>query len=133
MHNYNTNIDPSTAVAIGIIISIIVIIYLIFNVISIIAMWKLFTKANKPGWASIIPIYNAIVLFQIVGLNPLLLLLFLIPFANIIVKIIFCINLAKSFGKSSEFVVGLILLNSIFMLILGLGNSQYVGLSENKA
>ena len=31
------------------------------------AMWKVFEKAGKPGWAAIIPIYNAIVLLDIAG------------------------------------------------------------------
>jgi len=30
-------------------------------------MWKVLEKAGKPGWASIIPIYNTIVLLQIAG------------------------------------------------------------------
>lgn len=141
MYNYNVSVDSSSAAvagaAIGTMLATIIIISLIVYVISVIAMWKLFTKANKPGWASIIPIYNVVVLFQIAGLNPLLLLLALIPvvnaFAMIILMIMCNINLAKAFGKSTGFAVGLIFLNSIFMLILGLGNSQYVGLPENKA
>lgn len=31
---------------------------LILGIIAIVAMWKIFKKADKPGWASIIPIYN---------------------------------------------------------------------------
>lgn len=27
-------------------------------IISIVALWRIFKKAGKPGWASIIPIYN---------------------------------------------------------------------------
>ena len=29
--------------------------------------WKMFTKAGKPGWAIIIPIYNLIVMLEIAG------------------------------------------------------------------
>ena len=29
-------------------------------VVSIIGMWKMFTKAGEEGWKSIIPVYNAI-------------------------------------------------------------------------
>ena len=36
-------------------------------VISIIASWKIFTKAGEPGWASLIPIYNTYVMIKIVG------------------------------------------------------------------
>ncbi len=38
-----------------------------FFFIQIAAMWKTFEKAGKPGWASIIPIYNGIVMLQIAG------------------------------------------------------------------
>ena len=31
---------------------------LIICVISVIATWKIFVKAGKPGWAAIIPFYN---------------------------------------------------------------------------
>lgn len=141
MYNYNVSVDSSSAAvagaAVGTMLATIIIVSLIVYVISVIAMWKLFTKAGKPGWASIVPIYNAVVLFQIAGLNPFLLLLALIPivnvFAMIVLMILLNINLAKAFGKSTGFAVGLIFLNSIFMLILGLGDSQYVGLPENKA
>jgi len=29
--------------------------------------WRIFEKAGKPGWASLIPIYNTIILLEIVG------------------------------------------------------------------
>ena len=32
--------------------------YVAIIVFSILVQWKLFTKAGKPGWASIIPIYS---------------------------------------------------------------------------
>lgn len=109
-------------------------------VVSIIAMWKIFTKAGKPGWAAIIPIYNTIVLFQIVGINPLWLLLLIgaiIPFVNFIVAIaIFVlmilvnIKLAKAFGQGGGFAVGLIFLPFIFQLILAFGSSEYQGIQE---
>lgn len=98
-------------------------------------MWRIFTKAGKPGWASIIPVYNMVVLFQIVGMNPWLLLLYIVPFVNYVASIVLIImlgiKLAKVFGKSSGFAVGLIFLNTIFMLILGLGNAEYVGIPES--
>ena len=29
--------------------------------------WKVFEKAGKPGWAALVPVYNAVVLVEIVG------------------------------------------------------------------
>jgi len=96
-------------------------------IVSIIAQWKIFTKAGKPGWAAIIPFYNMYTLFEVAGMNGWMFLLMLIPIVNIIIMIMLYVNLAKSFGKSTGFAVGLIFLNFIFMLILGFGSDQYVG------
>jgi hypothetical protein len=89
------------------------------------AIWKVFAKAGQPGWASIIPIYNWIVLCKIVGRPAWWVLLLLICFP--IFYIIICIDLAKSFGKGGGFAVGLILLSVVFFPILGFGNAQYQG------
>lgn len=106
----------------------------VIYVLLIIAMWKIFTKAGKPGWASIVPIYNVIVMFQIIGLNPWLLLLYLIPVVNFVVAIVFSImqasRLSKSFGKGTGFALGLFFLNPIFLLILGFGDSKYIGIQN---
>ena len=40
---------------------------LVLLAIIIISKWKLFVKANEPGWAAIIPFYNNYVLFKIAG------------------------------------------------------------------
>jgi hypothetical protein len=99
---------------------------LIIAIIAIIAMWRLFEKANKPGWAAIVPFYNSYCLFEIAGMNGWMFLLLLIPIVNIVVYIILNAKLAQAFGKSSAFTIGLVLLNTIFMLILGFDDSKYV-------
>jgi uncharacterized protein DUF5684 len=93
----------------------------------IVAMWKVFTKAGQPGWASIIPIYNLYVWCKIVGRPWWWILLMLIPFVNFIIAIILCIDMAKSFGKGAGFGIGLALLGIIFLPILGFGSAQYQG------
>jgi len=50
------------------------------------SMWKLYQKAGYPGWAAIIPIYNAIVLIQIARKPIWWILLYLIPLVNIIIR-----------------------------------------------
>ena len=60
----------------------------IYVVLSVVAMWKIFTKAGQAGWKSIIPIYNLIVLCQISGLNPLMILLIFIPFVGQLIFLI---------------------------------------------
>jgi uncharacterized membrane protein YoaK (UPF0700 family) len=88
-------------------------------------MWKLFVKAGEPGWASIIPIYNAIVMLKIAGKPLWWFLLYLIPIVNIVIAIIVTVALAKNFGKDVGFAVGLILLPIIFYPILAFGSAQY--------
>jgi hypothetical protein len=100
---------------------------LIVAVVVIVSAWKIFAKAGQPGWAAIIPIYNVIVLLQICGRPIWWIILFLIPIVSIVVSIIVYLDLAKAFGKSVGFGVGLILLPFVFMPILAFGDAQYVG------
>lgn len=123
---YSTNMNDT---AIGGLLAAFVHIWLftmIVSIVTIVAMWKLFKKAGKPGWASIIPIYNTYTLFDIVypG-HGIKFLLMLIPFVNIYIGIKCYIDLAKAFGKSGAYALGLIFLNPIFMCILGFDSSVY--------
>ena len=116
---YSTQGEPPSPVSI--------IFGLLVALLMIVAMWKVFTKAGQPGWASIIPIYNIYIWCKIVGRPWWWILLMLIPFVNFIVAIILCIDLAKSFGKGVGFGIGLALLGIIFFPILGFGSAQYQG------
>lgn len=114
---------------------LLVLVYVAVIVLEIAALWQVFVKAGEPGWAAIIPIYNLYVLLRVVGRPGWWLVLFLVgvivPFVGwillIVVSIIIAIDLARSFGKSGAFAVGLFLLNFIFVPILGFGASRYVG------
>ena len=103
------------------------IIYLAVIIVIIAAFWKVYAKAGKPGWAAIVPIYNLIVLLEIVGRPLWWFFLFLIPGVNFIIGIIVYIDLAKSFGKSAGFGIGLLLLGFVFFPILGFGDAEYQG------
>lgn len=114
------------------------IISIAISVLMLVSYWKIFTKAGEDGWKSLIPIYNLVVLYRIAGINPLLILLSLlsgIPVVGTIIVIGLCIylayKLAISFGKSSGFTVGLVLVPVIFYPILGLGEATYVGTKYN--
>lgn len=52
-------------------------------------------------------------------------MLLLIPLVNIYIGIKCYIDLAKAFGKSGVYALGLIFLNPIFMCILGFDSSAY--------
>ncbi len=108
-------------------LAFLVVLYLAVIVLEIAALWLVFVKAGRPGWAAIIPFYNYYVLLKVVGRPGWWLILYFIPIVNIIVWIIVAIDLSKSFGKTSGFAVGLILLGFIFIPILGFGGAQYLG------
>lgn len=124
---YGVNDYSSSVSGVAAIGTTYIIIVLVISVISIIANWKIFTKANKPGWASIIPFYNMYTQFEIAGMNGWMFLLLCVPIVNIVIAIMLYVNLAKAFGKSTGFAIGLIFLNFIFTLILGFGSAEYVG------
>jgi hypothetical protein len=103
------------------------IVCLVLIIFEIASYWRVYQKAGKPGWASIIPIYNAIVLLEIVGRPWWWILLWLIPLVNIVVGIIVILDLAKSFGKGVGFALGIIFLTFIFIPVLAWGDAQYQG------
>lgn len=91
------------------------------------SMWTIFTKAGKPGWASLIPIYNIIVLLEIVGKPWWWIFLMALPVVSVIFSIWALNLLSKSFGKSEGFTVGLLLLGIIFFPMLAFGDAEYQG------
>ena len=92
-----------------------------------VCMWRIFVKAGKPGWAALVPIYSIIVELEIVGRPWWLIFLMFIPYANMVVAIILMLSLAKVFGKSTGFAIGLIFLSIVFIPILAFDDSKYLG------
>jgi hypothetical protein len=103
------------------------VVYLAIIVFIIAAMWKLFEKADQPGWAAIIPIYNTYIMLKIGGKPGWWLLLMFIPIVNIIFLVWMMNMISKSFGKDEGFTVGLVLLGIVFIPILAFGESRYLG------
>lgn len=125
--------NTAVSAALGTMAGFCMVFAIVFSVLQIIAMWKIFTKAGKAGWKSLIPIYNTVILFKISRLSPWLILAYLtsfIPFVGWIIVLTINIlqanGLSKSFGKSTGFTFGLVLLPSIFYLILGFDKSEYI-------
>jgi hypothetical protein len=106
---------------------VLTVVYLAIVVTIIAGVWRVFTKAGKPGWAAIVPIYNVIVLLEIAGKPLWWILLLLIPLVNLIILILVGIEVAKNFGKGAGFGLGLTFLGFIFYPMLGFGDAQYQG------
>ncbi len=132
-----------------------VVISLGLAIFSLVCMWKIFEKAGEAGWKCLIPIYNIYIFFKIAwepkyfiysilgiiaasvltgigaGNNSGVLtgigsfLVIILYFAIFILAIIADVKLAKRFGKSGGFAVGLILLSVVFMAILAFDSSDY--------
>ena len=101
------------------------IVWLAIVVLMIASFWKIFTKAGEPGWAAIVPIYNLIVLMKIIGRPAWWVILYFIPFVSFITWIVNSIDLAKRFGKSTGFALGIVILPFIFLPLLAFGDSSY--------
>ena len=105
---------------------------LLLTGILLIAGWKIFTKAGQPGWAVLIPLYNIYIHTQVLRRPKWWILLYLfgfVPFVGslgvLFVSIIDSIRMAKVFGKTPVFSVGLLLLPFIFYLVLAFGSADY--------
>jgi len=90
-------------------------------------VWRTFTKAGKPGWACLVPIYNVIVMLQIAGRPAWWFLLLFVPIINIAVAFVILFDFAKAFGKGVGFAMGLFFLGFIFYPVLGFGEARYMG------
>tara|TARA_B100000029_G_scaffold295820_1_gene289122 strand:+ start:254 stop:700 length:447 start_codon:yes stop_codon:yes gene_type:complete len=109
-------------------VGVISLIQLVIGLAVVVANWKIYSKAGKPGWAAIIPIYNLVVWLEIVG-RPTwwIAAIILCPPVALVMLIILLVDLGKSFGKDGAFAAGLVLLSPIFLLILGFGSAEYQG------
>ncbi len=122
--------EASLSILIGFIMTYLVVIVLVLAFM-IITMWFLYAKANKPGWAALIPIYNGIVFLQIAQKPGWWIILFLIPYVNIVFAIIATVNFCKAYGKSGGYAVGAIFLPVIFYPILAFGSAKYIYSNNN--
>lgn len=119
--------SPAASVGAGLYV-VFALIALVVAVLSIVGVAKIFKKAGKPGWHAIIPFLNSYDLFDIAWGNGIMFLLTFIPVVGVFVSIVMYVKLARAFGKSDGFAVGLVLLNTIFLLVLGFDSTAtYIG------
>ncbi len=111
----------------GLILALSVYFIIAFNLFLIASAWILFVKADQPGWACLLPIYNIIVLLQMAGKPWWWLILYMIPGVSIIISILHMIALAEAFGKGAGYGIGLVFLGFIFLPILAFGDAEYSG------
>jgi hypothetical protein len=107
---------------------ILLVLYLAIVVAAVAGTWKTFTKANQPGWAAIIPLYNYYVMLEI-GDNEWwwLLVIMFVPVVNLYGLYKLNDGVAKAFGQGLGFTLGLLFLPFVFLPLLGFGDYEYVG------
>lgn len=97
-YDYTTSTAPAVdpaAFTIGVLLAMVVFVFMI------VSLWKLFTKAGKPGWAAIVPFYNTWVFVEIAKLSVVWFVLTFIPLVNIIAIIVIYHGISKAFGKGA--------------------------------
>lgn len=75
--------------------------FLLVQVIHFIGTWKLYVSAGRKAWEAAIPVYNAIVLFKIIGRPTWWTILLFLPIINLIVFPVLWVETLGSFGKKS--------------------------------
>lgn len=75
--------------------------FVIIQIVHFLSTWKLYRQAGRESWEAIIPIYNAIVLMQIINRPRWWTVLFFIPVVNLILFPVVWVETVRSFGKSS--------------------------------
>jgi hypothetical protein len=139
MYDTTYDVGTTTAVENGVLAGLMgffatfAIIIIAMVVVMIVCQWVIFKKAGKPGWAAIVPIYNFIVLLEIIN-RPIwwIAALFagVIPVVGGLITLLFtiviAIDLAKSFGKSTGFGILIALVPVVGYPILAFGSSQYI-------
>ena len=99
----------------------------------IVCKWKIYQKAGKPGWASIVPIYGTLVFLEIIRKPWWWFFLLIIPGVNFIFGIWATNLLSKSFGKNEGFTIGLLFLSIVFYPIMAFDKSiQYIYNTTNE-
>ncbi|MDV3308794.1 MAG: DUF5684 domain-containing protein [Cyclobacteriaceae bacterium] len=122
MQDYN--MDSDTAAGVGLFT---LLVYLALLIVTVAGVWKTFEKAGKPGWAAIVPIYNIIIMLEIVGKPTWWVVLIFVPLVNLVILIILYHQMSLSFGRGVGMTVLLILLPFVGWPMLGFGDAQYQG------
>ena len=145
----------ATGTILGMALNTAITVGIIWFVLQVIADWKIFTKAGRPGWKSIIPFLSSyeefdlswrgngmlgiicavlLVVMDIIDAvtldpAPVWAIVFMCVAAAVTIVLQFkqSVRLSRSFGLGTGFGVGLFFLGPIFRLILGFGSAEYIG------
>ena len=125
---YNTT-TTAAAAGLGAAFVVYMIICIAIAAVMIVSLWKVFTKAGRPGWAAIVPFYNMWTLFEIGGQKGAYIFFIFIPFVGSIIYLVFeikaLLEIAKRFGKDTTFGVLSIFFPFVTFPILAFSDAKY--------
>lgn len=75
--------------------------FLVVQVVHFLGTWKLYQKAGRKPWEAAVPVYNGVVLMNIIGRPRWWVILLFIPVVNLIMFPVIWVETLKSFGKTS--------------------------------
>lgn len=93
-----------------------IIFILIIQVIHFLGTWKLYVKAGRKAWEAAIPIYNAIVLMQIINRPKWWVILLFIPVINLLMFPVIWVETIRSFGRTTLLDTWLVILTLGFYI-----------------
>jgi signal peptidase I len=82
--------------------------FLVIQILHFLGTWKLYVKAGRKAWEAAIPIYNGIVLMQIINRPKWWIILLFIPVVNLLMFPVIWIETIRTFGyykKSDSLIV----------------------------
>jgi hypothetical protein len=101
----------------------------IWFVALLVSGWRMYSKAGQPGWIGVIPVLSTLGALKMIGKPYWWAVLYLVPVLNVIVYTVVEVLVARSFGQSFLFGVGLAIpiTRPFFKLMLGFGSARYLG------
>jgi hypothetical protein len=136
-------------------VQIAVMISLALGIFMIILWWIIFHKAGLPGWGALIPFFNLYLMTQVAGMSPwwfmltvggtlfgallgwfapfLAIFLLPLPFIALVMLVLIQFGIARNFGKSALFGLGLLIglfiypLYTLLLAILAFGDAKFIG------
>lgn len=90
------------------------------------SIWTVFEKAGRPGWYALIPLWNLYQMVKLAGASGFSMILLFVPIVNLFYAVGLNIRVAKAFGQSTGFGIGMTLFGLIFWPLLAFGPAEYV-------
>jgi signal peptidase I len=93
--------------------------FLVVQVVHFAGTWRLYESAGHKRWEALVPVYNAVVLMQIIRRSPWWTILLFVPVVNLIMFPVVWVQTLKAFGKTSttDYILGVVTLGLYIYVI----------------